>query len=160
MKHLDLFSGIGGFALAASWVWGEDHHIHSFVEIDPFCQKVLKKHWPDVPIHSDIKDYKHDGTAINLLTGGLPCQPFSQAGKQRGKEDDRYLWDEMLRIIREVRPTWVIIENVTNLKNLGLTEFLSDLDDSAYRNQTYDIPACGVNAKHRRHRLFIVGRSK
>ena len=78
MRHLDLFSGIGGFALAASWVWGSEHSIHSFVEIDPFCQKVLQKHWPDVPIHSDIKDYEHDGTAITLLTGGFPCKPFSQ----------------------------------------------------------------------------------
>ena len=78
MKHLDLFSGIGGFALSAQWVWGEEHKIHSFVEIDPFCQKVLKKHWPEVPILSDIKEYKHDGTAIDLLTGGFPCQPFSR----------------------------------------------------------------------------------
>ena len=102
MNHLDLFSGIGGFALAASWVWGDEHNIVSFVEIDPFCQKVLDKNFQGVPIQSDIKEYKHDGTAIDLLTGGFPCQPFSCAGKQGGKEDDRYLWPEMLRVIRRV----------------------------------------------------------
>jgi len=112
MKHLDLFSGIAGFALAAQNVWGADHHIHAFVEIDQFCQKVLAKHWPGVPIHSDIKEYKHDGTVIDLLTGGFPCQPFSCAGKREGRDDNRFLWPEMFRVIGETRPRWVIAENV------------------------------------------------
>ena len=111
-RHLDLFSGIGGFSLAASWVWGEQHDIHSFVEIEPFAQKVLKKHWPEVPIHDDIKTYTHDGTAIDLISGGFPCQPYSVAGKQRGEDDDRALWPEMLRVIKEAMPRWVVGENV------------------------------------------------
>jgi len=101
MKYMDLFSGIGGFALAAEWVWGEELQILHFVEIDPFCQKVLKKHWPEVPIHDDIKTFKATQYLgrVDLLTGGFPCQPVSYAGKQRGKEDDRWLWPEMARVI-------------------------------------------------------------
>ncbi|KKL57989.1 hypothetical protein LCGC14_2229920, partial [marine sediment metagenome] len=160
MKHLDLFSGIGGFALAASWVWGDEHDIHSFVEIDPFCQKVLKKHWPDVPIHSDIKEYKHDGTAIDLLTGGFPCQPFSQAGKQRGQKDDRYLWPAMLDTIRKVQPTWIIGENVAGIINMELNKVLSDLEGSGFEVQSFLIPACAVDAPHQRDRVWIVGKSE
>lgn len=161
MIHLDLFSGIGGFALAASWVWGQDHNIHSFVEIDKFCQKVLKKHWPDVPIHDDIRTYKHDGTPIDLLTGGFPCQPFSVAGKRRGKEDDRFLWPEMLRVISEVQPTWVIAENVGGLitqeSGVVFENCCSDLEKEGYEVQPFIIPACAVNAPHRRDRVWIVG---
>ena len=156
MNHLDLFSGIGGFALSASWVWKAEHEIHSFIEIDPFCQKVLKKHWPEVPIISDIKEYKHNGTTVDLLTGGFPCQPFSCAGKQRGKEDDRYLWPEMLRIISEVRPTWIIGENVNGIINMGLDQVLSDLENENYEIQPFIIPACAINAPHRRDRIWIV----
>lgn len=158
MNHLDLFSGIGGFAYAASQVW-ENHNIVSFVEIDEFCQKVLKKHWPDVPIHSDIKEYKHNGTAIDLLTGGFPCQPFSVAGKQRGTEDDRALWPKMLGIIQEIRPTWIIGENVVGIINMELDKVLSDLEDSAYEVQSFLIPACAVEASHRRDRVWIVANS-
>ena len=120
MKHLDLFSGIAGFAYAASKVWGDKYKAHMFVEKDPFCQQVIAKHFIGVPIHDDIRTYKHDGTKIDLLTGGFPCQPFSCAGKQRSRADDRYLWPEMLRIIREVRPTWIIGENVAGIINLAL----------------------------------------
>jgi DNA (cytosine-5)-methyltransferase 1 len=162
--HLDLFSGIGGFALAAEWVWGANHHIHSFVEIDPFCQKVLKKHWPDIPIHSNIKEYKHDQTQIDLLTGGFPCQPFSQAGKRGGTDDDRYLWPEMLRIIRDARPTWVIGENVGGLVTLEgglvLENCIIDLENEGYEVMPpFIIPACAVNAPHRRDRVWIVAYS-
>ena len=156
MNHLDLFSGIGGFALAASKVWGVEHNIVSFCEIDAFCQKVLKKHWPDVPIISDIKEYKHDGTNIDLLTGGFPCQPFSCAGKQGGTKDDRFLWPEMLRVIREIRPTWIIGENVAGIINMELDRVLSDLEGAAYEVQAFLIPACGVDAPHRRDRVWIV----
>ena len=159
MKHLDLFSGIGGFALAASWVWGDEHNIVSFVEIDPFCQKVLAKNFPGVPIQSDIKEYKHDGTEIDLLTGGFPCQPYSCAGKQAGSSDDRALWTEMLRVIREVRPTWVIGENVAGIINMELDQVLSDLENSEYEAQPFLIGACCVDAPHRRDRVWIVAYS-
>jgi len=161
VKHLDLFSGIGGFALAADWVWGAEHEIVSFCEIESFCQKVLKKHWPDVPIHDDIKTLKGDkyGT-IDLITGGFPCQSFSVAGKRRGKNDDRYLWPEMFRIIQEARPRWVIGENVTGIINMALDEVLSDLESEGYEAQTFIIPACSQNAPHRRDRVWIVANSK
>jgi DNA (cytosine-5)-methyltransferase 1 len=160
VNHLDLFSGIGGFALAASWVWGKEHNIVSFVEIEPFCQKVLNKHWPDVPIHDDIRSYKHNGTNVDLLTGGFPCQPVSVAGKQRGKKDDRWLWPEMLRVIREVRPRWVIGENVAGIINMELDTVLSQLEDEDYTTETFIIPACAVDAPHRRDRVWIVAHSK
>ena len=156
MKHLDLFSGIGGFALAASWVWGKDHEIHSFVEIEPFCQKELNKHWPNVPINDDIRPYEHDGTAIDILTGGFPCQPFSQAGKRRGAEDDRALWPYMLEVIQASRPTWVIGENVAGFINMGLDDSISDLEGSGYEVQSFIIPACAKDAPHRRYRVWIL----
>lgn len=158
MRMLDLFSGIGGFSLAASWVWGDEHEIAAFVESDPFCRKVLKKHWPDVPIISDIREYKHDATVIDLLTGGFPCQPFSVAGKRGGKADDRYLWPEMLRVIKAVRPSWIIGENVAGIINLELDRVLSDLENAEYEVQAFVIPACAVGAPHRRDRVWILGR--
>lgn len=157
MNHLDLFSGIGGFHLAGEMVWGDEFNTIAHVEIDPFCQKVLKKHWPNIPIISNIKEYKHDETTIDLLTGGFPCQPFSCAGKQRGKKDDRYLWPEMLRIISEVHPTWIIGENVSGIINMGLDQVLSDLENTGYTCQSFIIPACAKNAPHRRDRVWIVG---
>lgn len=160
MNSLDLFSGIGGFHLAGEMVWGDEFNVRCHVEIDLFCQKVLKKHWPKVPIISDIKDYKHNGTTVDLLTGGFPCQPFSCAGKQRGKEDDRYLWPEMLRVISEVRPTWIIGENVSGIINMGLDQVLSDLENEGYTCQPFVIPACAKNAPHRRDRVWIVGYSE
>ena len=158
MNHLDLFSGIGGFALAARWVWGTFHQVLSFVETDPFCQRVLRKHWPEVPIHDDIKTFSATKLVgkVDLLTGGFPCQPFSLAGKQRGKEDDRYLWPEMLRIIEECRPRWVVAENVTGIINLALDDVLSDLEGLGYEAWSVVIPACAVNAPHRRDRVWIV----
>lgn len=158
MRMLDLFSGIGGFTLAASWVWQDDLEIVSFCEIDSYCQKVLKKHWPDVPIVSDIKTMNgQDFGAIDILTGGFPCQPFSVAGQQRGKDDDRYLWPEMFRIIKESRPRWIIGENVTGIINLALDEVLSSLESEGYETQAFIIPACGKDAPHRRDRVWIVG---
>ncbi len=158
MKHLDLFSGIGGFALAASWVWGDDYEIVSFCEIEPYCQKVLKKHWPNVPCHDDIKTLKGDsfGT-VDLLTGGFPCQPFSVAGKQGGSTDDRYLWPEMFRVIQEAKPTWIIGENVAGIINMvEFEQCFIDLESEGYETQAFIIPACGVDAKHRRDRVWII----
>lgn len=158
MRMLSLFSGIGGIDLAAQWAGIETV---AFCEIDPYCQKVLKKHWPDVPIYSDIKELRgEDIGTVDIVAGGFPCQPFSVAGKQRSKEDDRYLWPEMFRIIQETKPTWVVGENVPGIINLALDQVLSELESTGYETITFNIPACGVNAPHRRARIFIVGYSE
>jgi len=249
LTHISLFTGIGGIDLAAEWAGFETVLI---VENNAYCQKVLRKHWPDVPILEDIfnvtketiqealanaigrgeqqsegdisegrgrtshggeeaitnaesfrwsrsgevrsrgEGFKNGGErqcgngygessvnviagvptgepdstwkiapntrdkSITLITGGFPCQPFSVAGKQRGKEDDRYLWPEMLRVIKEVRPRWVVAENVAGLITMGLDDCLSDLEREGYITETFLIPACAVNAPHRRDRIFIV----
>jgi len=159
LTHLSLFSGIGGIDLAAEWA---GFKTICFVEIEPFCQKVLSKHWPNTPIKGDICEF--DGTkyqdSITLITGGFPCQPFSVAGSQRGEADDRNLWTEMFRVIQEVRPTWVIGENVTGFIRLGLDTALFDLENEGYSCQPFIIPACAVNAWHRRDRVWIVAYSK
>ena len=201
LTHLSLFSGIGGIDLAAEWAGFETI---LFVEKDKFCQKVLNKHWPDVPIIGDIHDVTRErieeamadaesqscngfqdnagdskrpqevpesGNSsgegqqrsnsiippVTLITGGFPCQPVSHAGKRGGTEDDRWLWPEMLRVISEVRATWVVAENVTGLLTMGFYDCLSDLESQGYETQAFVIPACGVNAPHRRDRIFIVG---
>jgi DNA (cytosine-5)-methyltransferase 1 len=154
--HLDLFSGIGGFALAAGWAGFETV---GFCDNEPYAQAVLKKHWPNVPIHGDIKTL--DGTAyrgISILTGGFPCQPFSNAGKRRGKDDDRYLWPQMLRVIQEARPAWVVGENVAGIIGLALDQVCSDLEACGYEVEPTIIPACGVDAQHRRNRIWIIAR--
>jgi len=156
MKVLDLFSGIGGFSLGLERAGFETV---AFCEIDPFCQKVLKKHWPDVPIYTDIKELRGDEITADVITGGYPCQPFSQAGKRRGAEDDRHLWPEMYRLIKTVRPRWVIAENVAGHISMGLDSVLSDLEAANYRWWTFVIPACAVDAKHRRDRVWIVAES-
>jgi DNA (cytosine-5)-methyltransferase 1 len=159
LKMLDLFSGIGGFSLAASWTGGIE--TVAFCEIEPYCQKVLHKHWPDVPIYPDIKQLRgEDIGSVDIVCGGFPCQPFSCAGKQRGKEDDRYLWPEMFRVIQETKPTWVIGENVAGLIELGLEDCFFNLEAEGYEVQALIIPACAVNAPHRRDRIWIVGYSK
>jgi len=158
-KLLDLFSGIGGFSLAASWCGIETI---GFVEIDKFCQKVLRKHWSGVPIYDDITKFdgrEFRGTA-DIVSGGFPCQPFSCAGKRKGKADDRYLWPEMLRVISEVRPRWVIGENVAGFINMGLDDCISDLEGLQYEVQAFVIPACAVNAPHRRDRVWIVAHNE
>ena len=156
MKVLDLFSGIGGFSLGLEKAGMETI---GFVEIDPFCQSVLKTHWPDVPVYDDVKTLhaKDFETKPDIICGGFPCQPWSVAGKQRGKKDDRHLWPEMLRVIKEFRPSWVIAENVVGLVNLGLDEVLFDLEGAGYTTQSFVIPAAGVNASHRRERVWVVG---
>jgi DNA (cytosine-5)-methyltransferase 1 len=151
--HLDLFSGIGGFALAARWA---GFRTIGFCEIEPYCQAVLKKHWPEVPVCSDIRELRGGGQRIDLLTGGFPCQPFSYCGKRRGKNDHRNLWPEMLRIIKEQRPAWVIGENVAGIINMELDQVHSDLESEGYSVQTLLIPACAVGAIHRRNRAWII----
>ena len=155
MRVLDLFSGIGGFSLGLEAAGMETV---AFCERDPFCQAVLHKHWPNTPIHSDITEldgYEYKGT-VELVCGGFPCQPYSVAGQQRGAEDDRALWPEMLRVIREVQPTWVIGENVTGIIAMELDTVLSDLESEGYACQTFVIPACAVDAQHRRDRVWVV----
>ena len=158
MKHGSLFSGIGGFDLAAQWA-GWDNMFQ--VEIDPFCRKVLKKNFPDVAKYEDIKKFDGEKYAntIDVISGGFPCQPFSVAGKQQGKKDARYLWPEMLRVISEIRPTWIICENVTGIINLGLEQVLADMESEGYEVQSLIIPACAKNAPHRRDRVWIIGHS-
>lgn len=154
MTQIDLFSGIGGFALAAYWA---GFTTEVFCEKDEFCQQVLRKHWPSVPIVGDIHQF--DGTRYHgaaLLTGGFPCQPFSVAGKQRGESDDRFLWPEMLRVIREARPHWIVGENVAGIINMALDGVLADLENEGYATQAFCLPACGVNAPHKRDRVWIV----
>lgn len=160
LRHLDLFSGIGGFSLAARWAYGDEHKPIAFCEIDKYCQKVLKKHWPDVPIFEDIRSL--DGRQfrdVDLVSGGFPCQPFSVAGKRKGKEDDRHLWPEYLRIIQQARPRWVVGENVPGIIHMELDTVLSDLEREDYVCQTLIIPACALNAQHRRDRVWIVAHS-
>ena len=154
MNHIDLFSGIGGFALAAHWA---GFQTEVFCERDEFCQKVLHKHWPAAPIVDDI--FRFDGTrhaGATLLTGGFPCQPYSCAGKKMGNEDDRALWPEMFRVIIECRPRWVVAENVPGIVDMALDGVLSDLENQGYEVGTMVIPACAVNAPHRRDRVWIV----
>ena len=212
LTHISLFTGIGGIDIAVEWAGFETV---CFVEKDDYCQKVLKKHWPDVPIIGDIRDVTREKlqevmanpaygtmssrrncfasdieasregetdrigwgsvngrsrnrkkptastiTPITLITGGFPCQPVSHAGKRKGKDDDRWLWPEMLRVISEIRPTWVVAENVAGLLNMGFNDCVSDLESAGYETTSFLIPACAVNAPHRRDRVFIVAYSK
>lgn len=162
MNCMDLFAGIGGFALAERWMGWETKVC---VEIDPYCQRILKHHFPKSEIHGDIKTFdgtKYRGT-IDLITGGFPCQPFSSAGKRKGTSDDRYLWPEMLRVIREVAPRWIVGENVRGLVNwsggLVFEQVCADLEAEGYEVQPFILPACGVNAPHRRDRIWFVAHS-
>ena len=157
LTTVDLFSGIGGFARGLE----ATGHFRTtcFVEQDPYCQAVLKHHWPDVPILDDIKNAKafdFPDTRPDLVCGGFPCQPFSQAGRQRAQDDPRHLWPEMLRVIRELRPTWVVGENVVGLIKLGLDEVLTDLEGEGYATRTFNIPACATGAPHLRQRVWVV----
>ncbi len=163
MKVLDLFSGIGGFSLAASWMNWETV---AFVEKDEFCQKVLLKNFgKDIEIYDDITKFsaKPFRGRCDIITGGFPCQPFSQGGKQKGKDDDRHLFPEMLRVVEEARPRWVVAENVRGLLSIGngtvFEEVAASLEGIGYSVQTFCIPACAVNAPHRRDRLWIIGNS-
>lgn len=159
MNQIELFAGIGGFGLAGRWAGIETI---CQVEIDPFCQKVLQKNFPNAQRHADIKNF--DGTkyfgAVDIISGGFPCQPYSTAGKRLGKEDERHLWPEMLRVIREARPRWVVGENVGGLISwsggLVFEEVCADLEAIGYEVQPFVLPACSVDAPHRRDRIWFV----
>ena len=161
MEHKDLFSGIGGFALAARMVWGEQQKPRLFCEKEPYARRVLHKNFPGVPCVEDIRDLRGDPhVTTDLVTAGFPCQPFSVAGKRAGQQDDRYLWPETLRFIHEDRPRWFIGENVPGIINLALDDVLASLEGEGYATETFIIPACAVNAPHRRDRIWIVGNSQ
>ena len=165
MNHLDTFSGIGCFSMAAEYVWQDDYEILSFVEWDKFKQKWLRANWPGVPIHDDADTYKHDGTKIDLLTGGPPCQAVSIAGKRTGDKDDRWKWPAMLRIIQDVQPKWIIFENVYGLVNFNggllLDGICLDMEAAGYEVfPPFIIPACSQNAPHRRDRVWVVGHAE
>lgn len=163
MTHGSLFSGIGGFDLAAEWM-GWENMFHC--EWNEFGQKVLKHYWPNAISYGDITktDFTIHRGRINVLTGGFPCQPYSMAGKRKGKEDDRHLWPEMLRAIREIQPEWVVGENVFGIINwsggLVFEEVQTDLEAEGYEVQPYVLPACAVNAPHRRDRVWFVAHYK
>jgi DNA (cytosine-5)-methyltransferase 1 len=148
-----LFSGIGGFALAAQAV---GYTTVGFSEIDPFACRVLKRHWPDVPNYGNIRSVRN--VRADLVTGGFPCQPFSVAGKRGGAADDRHLWPQMLRVIRQARPAWVLGENVPGFITMELDNTLADLETLGYACRPLVIPACAVDARHRRDRVWIIAK--
>ena len=168
MKVLDLFSGIGGFSLGLE----STGHFRTvaFCEIDKFCKLILDKHWKGTKVYDDIKtitkkQFEEDGTEFpDIITGGFPCQPFSVAGKQQGTSDSRHLWPEMFRVIKEFAPRWVIGENVKGLTNIQdgvvFETVCSDLEGEGYEVRTFNIPAAGVQAPHRRERIWIVAHAK
>jgi len=158
LKILDLFSGIGGFSLGLE---ATGHfETAAFCEIEPYCKQVLKKHWPTVPIFDDIRQLKGtDIGTIDIITGGYPCQPFSVAGKQKAEQDPRHLWPEYFRLIQELRPTWVIGENVSGHIKLGLDSVLEDLASEGYSTRTFSISASSIGANHKRERVWTVAYS-
>jgi len=162
MTHGSLFSGIGGFDLAAEWM-GWENKFHC--EWNTFGQKVLHHYWPQAEQFTDIKksNFTKYANRIDILTGGFPCQPYSSAGKRLGKEDDRHLWPEMLRAIREIQPRWVVGENVRGLTNWNggvvFDEVQADLEAEGYEITPFLLPACAVNAPHRRDRIWFVAHS-
>ena len=164
LRHLDLFSGIGGFSLGLEATGGFE--TVAFCDIEEFPRKVLQKHWPHVKQYEDIKELnyeqlKADGLVpIDIITGGYPCQPFSVAGRKKGEKDPRHLWPEYFRLIKELRPTWVIGENVGGHIKLGLDTVLENLESEGYAVRTFSIPASAIGANHKRERIWIVAHSE
>jgi len=159
LKLLDLFSGIGGFSLGMEAT--KRIKTIGFVEKDKFCQKVLNKNFKNIPIEEDIRNVKGQRYTADIISGGFPCQPFSVAGKRRGTDDDRYLWDETIRVVRECKPKWFVGENVEGLINISNGEVLQqiqkDLEKENFQVQCLIIPASGIGAWHQRKRVWIIG---
>jgi DNA (cytosine-5)-methyltransferase 1 len=163
MTHLSLFSGIGGLDLAAEWAGFETVGQCEWAD---YPTKVLEKHWPNVPRWRDIRTltgkdlYERTGLrTVDIISGGFPCQPFSVAGKQKGKEDNRYLWPEMLRVIRELAPRWVVGENVPGILNIAADGICADLEREGYEVGIFDFEAAAVGAPHRRERICFLAHS-
>ena len=161
LRHVDLCSGIGGFALGFEWAKLSKPVL--FCDIEPWSRQILAKHWPDVPIADDVKELANDPDGLvpdcDILTAGYPCQPFSQAGKRRGSEDDRHIWPYIFSIVQRKRPSWCVFENVYGHVSMGLDEVLSDLEGESYAARPFIVPACAVDAPHRRDRLWIICRN-
>ena len=160
LKHIDLCSGIGGFALGFEWA-GLSRPV-MFCDIEPWSRKILAKHWPDVPIEEDVKVLANEPEKIpaggrdTILTAGYPCQPFSNSGKRRGTEDDRAIWPYIREIVAHKRPSWCVFENVYGHVSMGLDEVLSDLEADGYATRPFIVPAASVDASHRRDRVWII----
>jgi len=161
MRHVDLCSGIGGFALGFEWAGLSAPVL--FCDIEDWSRQILKKHWPDVPITEDVKELANDPDGLvpdcDILTAGYPCQPFSFAGERRGTEDDRHIWPYIFSIIQAKRPAWCVFENVYGHVSMGLDEVLSDLEREAYATRPFIVPACAADAPHRRDRVWIIARN-
>ena len=162
MRHVDLCSGIGGFALGFEWAQLSNPVL--FCDSEEWCRKVLRKHWTDVPILNDVKELANDPTQIpdcDILTAGYPCQPFSLASpKRKGAEDPRHLWPYLLKIVTSKRPTWCVFENVYGHVSMGLDTVLNDLETQGYSARTFNVPALSVDANHKRERLWIVANAR
>jgi len=159
ITHLDLCSGIGGFALAiadAGRRTDRDVSTIAFCEPDKFCQQVLGKHWPEVPIYEDVKTFPSDFGNVNVLTAGYPCQPFSQAGQRKGTADDRHIWPWVLEIVKQTRPTLCVFENVVGHLSMGIDEVLLSLSNAGYHAWPLVFGAVSKNAPHRRQRVWII----
>jgi len=164
LNHLDLFSGIGGFSLGLEATGGFE--TKAFCDIEKYPRQVLQKHWPHVKQYEDIKELnyerlKADGIdSIDIITGGYPCQPFSIAGRQKGEQDPRHLWPEYFRLVKELRPTWVIGENVSGHIKLGLDTVIEDLESEDYSVRPFSISASSIGANHQRERIWILAHSR
>ncbi|MGD2087255.1 MAG: DNA (cytosine-5-)-methyltransferase [Candidatus Aminicenantes bacterium] len=154
LTHGSCFSGIGGFEIAARWAGIETNWS---IEVDEYCREILNLHFKKTKKYKNIMEVNlNELEPVDIISGGFPCQPFSYAGKRRGKADDRYLWPKMLEIIRIVKPSFVLGENVYGIINMALDQTLIDLEDSGYTCETFCIPACALNAPHRRDRVWII----
>lgn len=154
LTFISLFSGIGGMDLGLEWV---GMRCVAQVEIDDYATRVLQKHWPDVPRHRDVRDVgRHNLPSADVVAGGFPCQPFSVAGRRHGEADDRNLWPEMRRVIDEIRPVYVIGENVPNLIGIYLDTVIADLEASNYTVGAITLPAAACDAPHIRERVFVL----
>ena len=164
LRHLDLFSGIGGFSLGLEATGGFE--TVAFCDIEKYCLEILEKRYPGVPRYTNIKELNHDTIKtdgvfpIDIITGGYPCQPFSVAGRKKGEKDPRHLWPEMFRLVQELRPSWVIGENVSGHIKLGLDTVLKNLESEGYAARTFSISASSIGANHQRERVWIIANSE